>query len=309
MISFRYHVVSLVAVLFALGVGVLLGGNVLSSGTSAAASVQVVDLQAETALLRERVEGMESTLAFADAFGQQTQDAQVADALTGRSAVVVALPGAEAATVAATRETLVAAGSTVTGTLTVEPAWTDAASDSVLDSLAAQLVTDGATLPDTDGYDRGALVLAASLVEPEGSEQADTIVETTPSAYAESGLVSLPEPIGQPAQLAVLVAGTGVEDDGEAGRRLDALTSLAAAFDAQGAGAVLAGPPEAAGPLGVIDAVRADTELSGATSTVDMAHVSSGRTVIALALAEQAAGGVGHYGAVGEVDGPLPPPR
>lgn len=309
MINFRYHVVSLVAVLFALSVGLVLGSGLLSSGTGTAAAVQVVDLQAETALLRERVAATESTLSFADAFGAATQDQQVAGALTDRTVVLVALPGADEATLASTREALVAGGASVTGSVTIAPSWTDAGSSSVLDSLAAQLVTSGATLPDSDGYERGAIVLASAVLEPSGSEQPEGIVETTPAAFVESGLVALSGPVRGPAELAVVVAGGPVEDDGEAQRRLAALRSIAAAFDSQGLGAVLAGPPASAGPLGVVEAVRTDPDLAAQLSTVDVVSLSSGRTTTVLALAEQADGGVGHYGGVGQVDGPLPAPR
>jgi len=306
MINFRYHLVSLVAVLFALSVGLVLGAGVLSSGTGTAAAVQVVDLQAETALLRERLASNEATVAFADDFGDATQPEQVADRLTGRSVVVVVLPGADGQSVSSTREALAEAGADIVGTVTVEPGWTDAASESILDSLAAQLVTSGASLPDTDGYERGAVVLAASVVDERTGEDAAADLETTPAAFVESGLVSLDEPLRGPAELAVLVAGDPVDDDGEAGRRLGALTSLTAAFDSQGAGAVLAGPPTSAGSRGLVDAVRADTDLAADVSTVDMVQVSLGRTTVVLALAEQADGGVGHYGAVGQVDGPVP---
>lgn len=313
MINFRYHVVSLVAVLFALSVGLVLGSGLLSSGTGTAAAVQVVDLQAETALLRERVAATEATVDFADAFGAATQSAQVTDTLAGRSVVVVALPGADAPTLAGTREALGAAGATVVGTVEIDPTWTDAPSEALLDSLAAQLVTSGATLPETDGYERGAVVLAAAVLQPAGGDtdaepaadpQAD--LASTPAAYAESGLIRLSEPLRGVADLAVVVAGDAVTDDGEAGRRLGALTSLSAAFDSQGVGAVVAGPPQSATSLGVVGAIRDDADLAAALSTVDMAQLSSGRTSAVLALAEQAAGGVGHYGGVGQVDGPLP---
>ncbi len=309
MINFRYHVVSLVAVLFALSVGLVLGAGVLSSGTGTAAAVQVVDLQAETALLRERVAANEATVSFADEFGDATQSDQVVDRLTGRSVVVVALPGADGQAVAATREALGASGAGLVGTVTVDPTWTDAASEALLDSLAAQLVSSGATLPDTDGYERGAIVLASAVVDRGTGEDASADLETTPAAFAEAGLVTLDEPLRGPAELAVLVTGGPVEDDGEAGRRLGALRSLVAAFDSQGAGAVLAGPPESAGPQGLVDVVRSDADLAAQLSTVDMVQLSLGRTSTVLALVEQADGGVGHYGGVGQVDGPAPSGR
>lgn len=308
MINFRYHVVSLVGVLFALSIGLVLGSGLLSSGTGTAAAVQVVDLQAETALLRERVAAGEASLEFADAFGAETQPTQLVEALTGRLVVVVAMPGADDQVLAGTREALGAAGATVVGTVEIDPSWSDAASEAVLDSLAAQLVSSGAALPETDGYDRGAVVLASAVLDPaagSGNEADSPDQQTTPAAFAESGLVA-PGELRRAAELAVLVTGDPVTDDGEAGRRLGALTSLAAAFDARGAGAVLAGPPESASSLGLVGAVRADPDLAAALSTVDMAQLSSGRTSTVLALAEQADGGVGHYGAVGQVDGPLP---
>jgi hypothetical protein len=306
MINFRYHVVSLVAVLFALSVGLILGSGLLSSGTGTAAAVQVVDLQAETALLRERVAASESTVGFADAFGEQTQPGQVEGTLTDKSVVVVALPGADDQTLDGTRQALSAAGADVVGTVTVLPEWTDAGSAAVLDSLAAQLVTSGASLPESDGYERGAVVLAASVLDPSGAASESDEVVTTPAAFIEAGLIALDQPLSGTAQLAVVVAGGPVPDDGESGRRLDALTSLPAAFDSEGSGAVLAGPPESATSLGVVDAVRSDADLAAAVSTVDMAQISSGRTSATLALVEQSTGGVGHYGGVGEVDGPAP---
>ena len=149
-------------------------------------------------------------------------------------------------------------------------------------------------------------MLAAAILDPEGAASESDEVVTTPEAFSEAGLIALSEPLSGTAELAVVVAGGPVPDDGEAGRRLDALTAVPAAFDSEGAGAVLAGPPESATSLGVVDAVRNDADLAAAVSTVDMAHISSGRTSATLALEEQWAGGVGHYGGVGQVDGPAP---
>jgi hypothetical protein len=305
MINFRYHLVSLVGVLFALSIGLVLGSGLLSSGTGTAAAVQVVDLQAETALLRERVAANEATVGFADSFGAQTQQAQLAGVLSDRPVIIVALPGADGQVVAGTREALAAADATVVGTVEIDSTWSDAGSEAVLDSLAAQLVSSGATLPDTDGYERGAVVLAASLLDTKAGKDADELA-TTPAAFAEAGLITVSEPLRQTAELAVVLTGGPLDEDGEAGRRMGALTSLAAALDSQGAGAVLAGPPDSAIDLGLVDAVRGDADLAAQLSTLDMAQVSSGRTSAVLALAEQAAGGVGHYGAVGQVDGPAP---
>jgi hypothetical protein len=211
--------------------------------------------------------------------------------------------------VADTREALAASGAQVTGTLSIDPTWTDAGSAAVLDSLAAQLVASGTSLDATgDGYERGAAVLASSVLQPAGSiEAAPQILDTTPAAFVQAGLVTVGEPLLGTADLAVLVAGAPVADDSESGRRLSALTALAAAFDAAGSGAVVAGPPASARELGTVLAVRSAPEVAAAVSTVDMLQTAAGRTSAVLALEQQAAGGVGQYGGVGDVDGPLPP--
>jgi hypothetical protein len=309
MINFRYHLVSLAAVLVALGVGLVMGAGLLSSGTGSAAATEVVDLQAQAALLREQVADAEATLSFSEAYGQAVQPGQVDGALADTDVVVVALPGADDTVVSATREAVTQSGARVVGTVAVQPAWTDAASQAVLDALAAQLVTSGVSLDEgADGYQRGAVVLASALLEPTGGSEAEPeVLDTVPAAFADAGVVAVDGSLRGTADLAVLVAGDPVADDGEAGRRLGALTSLAAAFDAAGSGAVVAGPPQSASALGVVGAVRADVDAAAQVSTVDMAHTSSGRTAAVLALAEQASGGAGHYGGVGEVDGALPP--
>jgi hypothetical protein len=309
MINFRYHVVSLAAVLVALGVGLVMGAGLLSSGTGSAAATEVVDLQAQAALLREQVADAEATLAFSEQYGQAVQPDQVDGALSDRDVVVVALPGADEAVVSATREVVAQSGARVVGTVTVQPEWTDAASSAVLDALAAQLVATGVSLDEgADGYQRGAVVLASALLEPDdGTEAEPDVIDTVPAAFADAGMVTVDEALRGTADLAVIVAGDPVADDGEAGRRLGALTSLAVALDGAGSGAVVAGPPQSASVLGAVGAVRDDVDAAAQVSTVDMAQTSSGRTVAVLALAEQQSGGVGHYGGVGEVDGAVPP--
>jgi hypothetical protein len=303
-IDFRYHLVSIIAIFFALAAGIALGAGPLKAGVDQTLTQQTQQLREENQGLRDQIATLDAGNEYRDSFvGAVTPDL-VERRLADRRVVVVALPGADTEQVTAVRDSVAAAGADVGATVTVDATWTDSSSAQLLDTLATELVSTGTTLPEGDGYDRGAAVLAGALVEPvggPGSEGNATVL----SAFVEAGVVAVDGEAEPEAQLAVVVAGEPLQDD-EAERRTGALVSLVAALDGAGAGAVAAGPAAAAGAGGIVAAVRADGDVSQLASTVDVANLPSGRVAVVFALAEQAAGASGHYGIVGTTDGPLP---
>jgi hypothetical protein len=97
----------------------------------------------------------------------------------------------------------------------------------------------------------------------------------------------------------LFVAGPG---NGDAEQQTGAgaiLTTLLSAVDAGSDGVVLAGPLAAAQDHGVVRAVRSDTVVTRHVSTVDSVERVDGQVVTMLALAQQAAGRSGQYGALG----------
>ncbi|HSK55364.1 MAG TPA: copper transporter [Jiangellales bacterium] len=334
MIDFRYHLVSIIAIFFALAAGIALGAGPLKAGVDQTLTDQTSALREENQQLRDQIATLEGAADYRDAFVGAVTSELIEGRLADRRVVLVAMPGADADQVAAISDTLTGAGATVGATVSIDATWTDAGSAPVLDTLASELVTSGTTLPEGDGYDRGAAVLAGALLDPaedldpaeEAVGEEDSGVEpgtepteepapgtdggagssaTVLAAFAEAGLVGVEGEPAPEADLAVAIAGPPFDDD-ELERRNAAMVTLATALDAAGSGAVVAGPPSSAGETGVIAAVRADGNAAGLVSTVDVATLPSGRVAVVYALEEQADGGSGHYGAIGTTDGPLP---
>jgi hypothetical protein len=106
--------------------------------------------------------------------------------------------------------------------------------------------------------------------------------------------------------LVLFVTGPGqgsVEDRQGASTIVD---TLAQAVDSATDGVVLAGPTASARAYGQVKAVRDDVTTARDVSTVDALGRTAGQVVAVMALAGQAAGRTGHYGAVDAADGAMP---
>lgn len=308
MIDFRYHLVSIIAIFFALAAGIALGAGPLKPGVDSALSEQTNQLRTENQDLRDQVSALNRAAAYEDAFDAAVAGDLLEGTLSGQRVVTVVLPGAGEDTVNGVKERLTVAGADAPTTVTVLPNWTEPGSEGVLDELAVQLVSSGTTLPEGDGWTRGAAVLASALVTPPTDGTSADAATATLTAFEEAGLVSVDGDNPAPAGLAVLVAGPQEEEEEDAvERERVAFLPLVGALDGAGQGSVLAGPPATAGETGLVGALRADGDLAERVSTNDAANHVSGQVAVALALREQVDGNAGHYGFVGDVDGPVPP--
>ena len=144
--SFRYHLVSLLAVLLALGGGIVVGSAAV--GPTEAAPVT----QART------------DDGFVDAVGPRL----IKGALAGQRVLVLLAPDASAAGLPAE---LTKAGATVTAQLRLRPSLLDADGSATVDDVVARVVPAGVDLPDTGAVPRAAAVLAAGLT---GDGEVDT---------------------------------------------------------------------------------------------------------------------------------------
>jgi Copper transport outer membrane protein, MctB len=310
-IDFRYHLVSIIAIFFALAAGIALGAGPLKENVDQTLTNQVGELRGENQDLRDQIAVLERENGYREGFDSLLEPKLTSGALKDDRIVLVALPGAPSDVVDAARESLRVAGAAVPATVSVSEKWTQQDQGKVLDLLAAQLVSEGTTLPEGDGYDRGAALLAGALASPQAVPAPPPASTPTDPQTAvltglgEAGLIQVEgDPAGK-AQLAVVVAGAPLTGD-DAGDRNNRLVSIAQAFDASSLGAVVAGDSASAERDGVIGRVRADDGIAQAVSTVDTANLSSGRTATVFALVDQAAGKTGHYGSVGRTDGPMP---
>jgi hypothetical protein len=98
--------------------------------------------------------------------------------------------------------------------------------------------------------------------------------------------------------------GQGTEEDRQGAGTI--VTTITHAVDSATDGVVLAGPIPSARAGGQVKAVRDDVSASRDVSTVDVLDRAAGQVVTVMALAGQAAGRTGHYGAVDAADGAMP---
>ncbi|MCD2187317.1 copper transporter [Actinomycetospora soli] len=300
MISFRYHIVSLCAVVLALALGVVLGASSLSQTMLGALSSDRADLSGQVGTLTAERDTARAQQSAADRVLAGTAPALVGGALRDRTVVLLAAPDADPADLDALTGLVGQAGGRVTGTLSLTDAMLAPDRADALRTLVTRVLPAGVQLPSTT--DVGTLTgsLLGSLVTTgRGPSSSPAEVGTAFTALADGGFLA-PGAAPAPAQLALVVGGTAAPAPDAAGRSAT-LARLAAGVHAGGAGTVLA----TRSADGAVAVVRGDQALRG-VSTVDGVGATAGRLAAVLAAAEQAAGRSGAYGAAPGV-APLPP--
>jgi Copper transport outer membrane protein, MctB len=309
-IDFRYHIVSIVAIFLALATGIALGAGPLK-GTVDKSYVQQAD-QARRAKdeLRMQITRMQQADDFQMAFTEAISPVLLANRLPDRGVVLMETPDASSVTVDAVRTSLMEAGAQVSYIIKLTDKLLDPANKTLVDSLATQLragVNDLTVPQDAGTYDVFGAILARALVTKEaaGSPLDDT-GRNILSGLDTAKLVSVDGSLARLNSLVVLVTGdvNGTNQTTAAGDSI--VIAIAKALDQASDGVVISGPPASAEEGGVVYAVRNDDSASSEVSTVDVADQPSGRIAAVFALVQQAQGKVGHYGAVGNTDGPIP---
>ncbi|MCE1179623.1 MAG: copper transporter [Micrococcales bacterium] len=310
MIDFRYHLVSIASIFLALAVGIVLGAGPLRDSIGSTLTQEVTKLRQEKADLRAQLDRSSAGVSARDDFIKASGPALLSTQLRERKVALVVLPGVAQTLVGATRDSLTAAGATVTGTVEVQDAWLDPTKtterDKTASSLAAALSVEGED-PNLSVADR---VLAAALAEKAtGGPSADKRTDAL-EALRGAGLIALPQAPEGPADTAVVLGasatkGTTAEQTDRANRAV----AVAEALDARSAGAVVAAGavPTTTEGTSVVAAARKNAGTIGKLSTVDDAGTSLGQASVVLALAEQLDGGSGQYGLADDARAAFPP--
>ncbi|MCW2605364.1 MAG: hypothetical protein JWO60_57 [Frankiales bacterium] len=307
MISFRYHLVSTVAVLLALAVGIVVGTTVLGGPVLDDLDRRVSDLSDDKRALEADLEAAGRRSAAEDEAARLLAPGLVSGRLTGQRVVLVSTPDAPVRLREELVPLLTKAGATVGASVRLRPALLDPANRQLLSDLVATAAVPGQDLPDGEPLEQAASQLSQVLVRRAGSEPAAGTARRVLSAYAGEDLLDVEGSPDAPGTLAVLLTGPAPQgEDAEAQTR--ALLGLARTLDVSSSGAVVAGPPASATGEGLLAAVREDGATSDRVSSVDAADTAVGRLAVVLALQEQQTGGSGSYGSAAGVDGPLPTP-
>ena len=305
MVDFRYHLVSIIAVFLALAVGIVVGTAALNGPIQDGLRRSIQEQAQDKRALESDVRELQGQVAASDDFATSLGPQLVKGALADQRVLLVTTPQTPADLGERLRPLLTDAGAAVTGTLEVRDAFGEPEQKQLLEDLVAQVLPAGVKLPDGSPFERAAAELAAALTSGPGNDPVDTgEAQAVVAAFEEAELVSFrPEPGAEDgltsATLVVVLAPDGTRTAPSAGQqqRLDALLSLATAFDARSRGAVVAGPASSAVDGGLVRAVRDSSTTASDVSTVDNADRGIGRIAVVRALAEQVDDGAGQYGA------------
>jgi hypothetical protein len=304
MMSLRYHVVSLAAVVLALALGVVLGASALSGQLLGALNDDRADLAGRVSQLEGTRAALDRQLQSTEQLVDASAPAIVAGTLPGRSVAVVSTADADPGDLAAVTTLVGDAGAQVTGRVSLTDAAVAPDRAEALRALVPRLLPAGAQLPTTTdtaaltGSLLGSLVAAHPGAPPGAASGPEA--QTALAGLADAGYLRVEGPLAPTtATLLVVVTGAGADPG-----RARTVAHLATALDRGGVGAVLAGRTGS----GAVEATRADPALSSGLSTVDGVEGGASRVAAVLALREQGAGRAGAYGPAAGSFTPPPPP-
>lgn len=315
MIDFRYHVVSIVAVFLALALGIVIGTYTINGQVLKNIRHQVSSLRGQNDGLRGRIQELERAKQQEASLIKGVSPLVLENRLARQRIVLIIAPGASQGLANGVKDTVVAAGGSISATVKLDKSWLDPKQAAVVGDLATRLAEPGITLPDGTAYERAGRVLASALLRhPPAAPSTDTGTFSSADTAALAGfktakLISVSPSRPLPATLAILVVGNAPsQPNDETKTAAKTITDLVRELDAAGGGAVMAGPPAAAENGGVIAIARSDGGTRKSVSTVDDADTDSGRIRVVLALAAELGNISGQYGIGPGANAPVPSP-
>ena len=310
MISFRYHLVSLAAVLFALAAGVALGAGPLSDNVRDAFGNGSGISASDVTQLQDRIERLREQVTHDDDVIADLTPPVVAARLKGHRVLLVVTPGADAALADSIATSVIAAGGQVSGRITLLPAYVDPANATFVGELAAQLDVQSDEIAGGP-YVASAVVLSdALLTKGEAVGTADPAQAAIVPGFVQADLITVQGDVQRRSDLVAVVTPRRSAD---ADNDLLTLKPLFQSMAAAAQGVIVTGPAGSAEDVGggMVSLVREDTDLRRAVSSDDTVDTAAGQLETTLALAERLANRGGHYGSgPGASDTlPNPPPR
>lgn len=303
MISFRYHLVSLVAVFLALALGIVVGTTALNGPITKDLRNQVNDLKDQRDSLTAQVKTLQGQVDDAGQFASTYGSQLIANTLAGKNVLEIILPGASGDMADGLSAQISAAGGKVSGRISITRAYLDPSGGTGIVELATGPSHPlGWTAPPTSNADElGGSLLAYVLL---GHGQSTDLTQVL-GGFAGLHMVSSNGQDITPSTAVVVLAHGGLRAHDYAGIAEDSLVS---ALAQQGGNVVVAGDTASASQGGLIAQVRASKQDRAAVSTVDNANNPFGQVATVLALASTIGGQVGHYGTDQSADALFPAP-
>ncbi|WP_166138851.1 copper transporter [Nocardioides ochotonae] len=288
MISYRQHVVSLVAVFLALAAGVVLGGGPLSDlgRDDSATAADTLDA------------GDQRTLAFAEQFAATAAPQLYDGGLRQRSVALLTAPGVDEEAVTGLTAQIEAAGSSVAGRYDLGTELLSGSSKTLVDTLGTQLVEQvesGLVDAEATTYVRIGQLLGRAVASTGRPERPGSDAETVRQSLVAAELVTASDEDARLAPLVLLVLGEDAEPT--------VLAGLVSGLATTATGVVVAGDAASAANGDLAD-LREDPAATQVT-TVDGVETVLGQVSAVLALVREIDGTGGSFGASGEA-GPVP---
>ncbi|HEY3562688.1 MAG TPA: copper transporter [Kribbella sp.] len=307
MIDFRYHIVSIVAIFFALGAGVVLGaGPLKGTGSEIVASQAEKDRQ-QLADARAELVQVKALDKYRDDYVAKVTAGLTDGKLANKKITLVTMPSADSDLSDGVQAELEKAGGTVSTKVSLDAKLFDPGQRQLVETLVNQLVTADMNFPkDSTTYQRAGLLLARGVAAKEEGKTADADSTKVISGLTGAKLLSLkPSTVKDRSSLIVVIAAkppTPLPDNASYADAVDFIKGL----DLGSGGAVVAGTPDSAADGGLLKALRSDSDATKIVSSVDVADLPAGQMTVVFALAEQVTGKAGQYGAINAKNGVAP---
>jgi hypothetical protein len=306
-IDFRYHLISIIAVFLALGVGILMGSLVLEDRLVRDIRNRLNSIEQRNGELQAQVEELTGQIEADEGFARIARDYLIAGELQGEQIVMFTYERTDGGLMDQMRAAVEEAGGTVAATIEATEKLrleTPAERDQLALALSSSASATNELLRELGGE----LGDDASTVASDG----ETMRETTPNSQAgpaaraldgliadltDAGFLNVDrpaddEPLIPPASDFLVVGGAEDEPPFPLAPFTVALSNGLAAD-----GAPVLAAESSTSSWGMVTMLRADGDAQDAVTTVDQAESISGSIAVVLALEQAEDGIVGrHYG-------------
>lgn len=317
MINLRYHIVSLVAVFLAVGIGIVMGTTVVDRVTVDALNRRLGTVERSVTGVREENRGLRDQVRVGTDFAAEARDYVLSGHLQGVPVLVVAVAGVDRAVVDTLRGAVTGSGAAMEGTVWFTPRMRlereedRRALGALNDSRVGTPVAPAPDVAPDDSAPSTTVMPTPSTTAPEAS--ADDVRTSALRHFAEPGFLSAlvtggfavyEPPPGAPVPLALealpvggtrfaLVSGAGAEVGDEV------LAIPLAQVLSEGGPRVVAVEAGADSPGGrgvFVGQLRADPVVGAKVSTVDNLESPMGQAAAVLAMEQLALPRLGHFG-------------
>jgi len=311
MIDFRYHLVSIVAVFLALGLGILLGATALQPSALGVLNKTSEQEHQQIGALIGTNGQLNGQLASNDQWAQTVAPQLLRQLLAGQRVVVVEAPGASSQVVSGISQALAWADATVSGQVQLQDKFFDVspATQEQLTQLAqrfSQVPLTGTAVMQASQVLAGAILTKDGPGQPVAGQR-DSASAALLSGLGAGGFLTVSGHPDARATLAVVVIPETPPSASGPELASQGLVTLAQQLNLAGQGTVVAGSVTGSGKGSAIDVMRGDHQ-AGHLSSVDDADRTIGQIVVAQALYEQLHGVSGSFGSLSSAAAPGPSP-